>query len=65
MIIMIITSLENEKIKKIKKLKQKKYREQTNKYLIEGKHLVLEAYESKCLDLLILVKNRCRCNIRY
>ena len=54
---MVITSLENEKIKKIKKLKQKKYREQTNKYLIEGKHLVLEAYESKCLDLLILVED--------
>ena len=57
MIIMIITSLENDKIKKLKKLKQKKYREQTNKYLIEGKHLVLEAYESKCLDLLILVED--------
>ena len=57
MIIMIITSLENDKIKKLKKLKQKKYREQTNTYLIEGKHLIKEAYQANCLDLLILVED--------
>lgn len=56
MIIMVITSLENERIKKLKKLKQKKYRELTNSYLIEGKHLVFEAYQAQCLDLLILVE---------
>lgn len=56
MIIMVIASLENERIKKLKKLKQKKYRELTNSYLIEGKHLVFEAYQAQCLDLLILVE---------
>ena len=32
----IISSKENEQIKAIRKLKDKKYRDETNEYLIEG-----------------------------
>ena len=51
---MLITSLENDKIKELIKLKQRKYRKKTNKYLVEGEHLVLEACKSGDLELLIL-----------
>jgi len=52
---MLITSLENNKIKKYIKLKQKKYREIDKLFLIEGEHLVLEAFKSnKLYDLLVL-----------
>ena len=40
---MLITSLENNKIKEIRKLTSKKYRDRQNLFLIEGEHLVLEA----------------------
>ena len=46
---MVYTSTENEKIKDIKKLNQKKYRDKTGLFLVEGEHLVLEAYKSGCL----------------
>ena len=49
---MIITSLNNPTIKEISKLKNKKYRDLTNTYLVEGEHLVEEAYK--------LIRNR-RC----
>ena len=51
---MLITSLDNQKIKDIKKLQTKKYREKTNLFLVEGEHLVLEAYKAGCLETLIL-----------
>ncbi len=53
---MVYTSLENEKIKKLRKLKKKKYRDQTGMYLIEGKHLVEEAYKANLLCTLILTE---------
>ena len=40
---MIYTSTENSKIKEIKKLNNKKYRDEYNKFIIEGEHLILEA----------------------
>ena len=43
---MIIESTSNEKIKSLKKLQNKKYRDEEKKYLIEGIHLVKEAYLS-------------------
>lgn len=43
---MVITSLENEKIKNYIKLSKKKYRDLTNTYIVEGEHLVAEAYKS-------------------
>lgn len=54
---MIYTSLNNEKIKKIRKLKEKKYRDQTNLFLIEGEHLIKEAYSSNALEEVFLLEN--------
>ena len=42
---MIITSINNEKIKEIKKLNDKKYRDLTDLFLVEGEHLIKEAYK--------------------
>ena len=41
---MIISSVNNEKIKEIRKLKNSKYAEEKKMFLIEGDHLVKEAY---------------------
>ena len=41
---MIYTSTSNEKIKNIKKLQNKKYRDQENLFIVEGEHLVKEAF---------------------
>ena len=43
---MVVTSLENNKVKELVKLQQKKYRDLTNTYLVEGEHLVEEAYKN-------------------
>lgn len=51
---MLITSLENEKIKNYIKLKNKKYRDLTNRFIVEGEHLVLEAYRAGLLEEIIL-----------
>lgn len=47
---MLITSLDNEKIKKLIKLKEKKYRDLYNEFIVEGEHLVVEAYRSGLLE---------------
>ena len=55
---MLITSLNNQKIKKYLKLKIKKYRDEEKLFLIEGEHLVEEALKSDLLvDLLVLDGN--------
>lgn len=54
---MLITSLDNERIKGYIKLKDRKYRKKTNTYIIEGRHLVLEAYKSGKIIELILEKD--------
>lgn len=54
---MLYTSIENSKIKQIKKLNQKKYREKYNEFMVEGSHLVLEAYKTGYLKELLLEKN--------
>lgn len=51
---MLYTSIENKKIKDLKKLQTKKYREKTGLFLVEGRHLVLEAYRAGRLEELIL-----------
>ena len=51
---MIIESIDNNKIKNIRKLKEKKYRDSEKLFLVEGEHLVLEAYKSNCLKEVIL-----------
>ncbi len=42
---MVLTSLENDKVKALVRLQQKKYRDETGTYLVEGEHLVEEAYK--------------------
>lgn len=54
---MLITSIHNEHIKEIVKLKEKKYRDQSDIFLVETKHLVLEAYKAGLIKELILEAN--------
>ena len=51
---MLYTNKNNDKIKNIKKLNQKKYRDRENLFLVEGEHLVLEAYKKGKIKELIL-----------
>ena len=52
---MLITSLDNKKIKKYLKLKNKKHRDMEKLFLIEGTHLVEEAIKNNLLvDLIVL-----------
>ena len=46
---MIITSLENEKVKRIIRLQKKKYRDLENLYVVEGVHLVEETFKAGVL----------------
>lgn len=45
----IITSLQNNKIKELNKLNEKKYRDESNLFLVETEHLVMEAYKTNQL----------------
>ena len=54
---MLITSVNNEHIKELVRLKEKKYRDMTNTFLVETKHLVLEAYRAGLIKELILEQN--------
>lgn len=54
---MLITSVHNEHIKELVKLKERKYRDQTSLFLVETKHLVLEAYKAGLIKELILEQN--------
>lgn len=54
---MLYSSIENKKIKNIKKLNSKKYRDEENKFLVEGEHLILEAYKNGILEEVILEEN--------
>ena len=53
----VIESINNEKVKYIRKLHEKKYRNEYNEYLVEGVHLVIEAYKKGLLKELILLEN--------
>lgn len=54
-----ITSKENEFIKHIKKLKDKKYRDQSNEYIIEGIKLIQEAIQEKAQIHQIVICEDC------
>ena len=54
---MLITIKENDLVKHIRKLKDKKYRDKDNLFLVEGEHLVLEAYKKGFAKELILEQN--------
>ena len=51
---MVITSLENENVKKWKKLQKRKYRDEYGQYIVEGLHLVREAFARGALVEVIL-----------
>lgn len=53
---MVYTSISNDKIKNLKKLNDKKYRDLSGKFLIDGEHLVCEAFKCGYLDELILLE---------
>ena len=48
---MLITSLDNKKIKEYKKLQTRKYREKKKQFIVEGEHLVLEAFKTGNLQM--------------
>ena len=54
---MLITSTNNEHIKELIKLKDKKYRDEKKLFLVDTKHLVMEAYKAGLLKELILHKD--------
>ncbi|MBR1417046.1 MAG: RNA methyltransferase [Bacilli bacterium] len=58
----IITSLQNDKIKQLNKLNEKKYRDESNLFLVEGEHLVNEAYQTNQLTE-VLVTNESDSNL--
>ena len=53
---MVITSLNNEKIKVLVKLKDKKYRDKNNIFFVEGKDIVFEAYKNNLLKELYVLE---------
>ena len=54
---MVITSLNNDKIKEYIKLRERKNRKKNEEFLIEGRHLVLEACKKGIIKEIILVEN--------
>jgi len=52
--IMLYSSIENNKIKDLKKLQNKKYRDKKGLFLVEGRHLTLEAYKTGYLKEMLL-----------
>lgn len=54
---MLITSLDNSKVKDYKKLQLRKYREKKKQFIVEGSHLVLEAFKTGRIEELILEKD--------
>lgn len=53
---MTYTSIDNEHIKEIKKLNKKKYRDLSNKFIVEGEHLVLEGIKNNNIDEVLLLE---------
>jgi len=51
---MLYSSVNNQKIKDLKRLSLKKYRDKENLFLIEGDHLVKEAYKNGYLKELLI-----------
>lgn len=55
---MLITSLDNNKVKEISKLYESKYRKEFNKFIVEGYHLVEEANKAGLLDEILILENK-------
>jgi len=62
---MVITSKENETVKHIKKLKDKKYRDESNKYIVEGLKLVKEAMITNSKIETIIICDSCEIDEKY
>ena len=56
----IISSKDNEFIKHIKRLKEKKYRDETNEFIIEGINLIKEAIEENVNIKQIVICDNCQ-----
>ena len=54
---MVITSLENKKVKDVVKLQSKKYRNLTNTFVVETEHLVEEAEKAGIIKDLFIVED--------
>ncbi len=54
---MYISSVNNDFVKEVSKLKLKKYRDETNTFLIEGEHLLKEALKKKIVNTIIVLEN--------
>ncbi len=54
---MVITSVNNDYIKEVNKLHQKKYRDESKTFIVEGDHLIGEAYKSGYLKEIITLEN--------
>ena len=54
---MVITSLDNKKVKEVVKLQSKKYRDLTNTFVVEAEHLVEEAEKCGIVKELFLVED--------
>ena len=53
---MVISSLENQRVKNWVRLQQKKYRDLTSSYLVEGYHLLEEAIKANVVLEIILLE---------
>ena len=53
----VITSLQNTKVKELNKLKEKKYRDDAKLFLVEGDHLVNEAYKMNQLKEVLCLES--------
>lgn len=63
---MLITSLNNDRVKELVKLKEKKYRDINNVFFIEGYDLVSEAYKNNVIkELYVLDGIDCEFDIPY
>lgn len=54
---MLITSLTNDKVKNMVKLQTKKYREEEQRFIVEGDHLISEAYKAGNLIEIYALEN--------
>ena len=52
---MLITSVNNDRVKELVKLKEKKYRDNNNLFFIEGYDIVVEAYKNKIIKELYVL----------
>lgn len=55
----MIESINNEKVKYYKKLREKKYILKNKKYIVEGEHLVTEAYKAGMLEEILYSGDNC------